>query len=322
MAARLGPVLHALAERGVYFGGSSWKYEGWLGSIYTPERYVTRRKFSRKKFEAECLSEYVETFPSVGGDFSFYQFPTADYWSRLFSATPPTFTFGLKVPEHITVPRWPGHARYGARAGETNEFFLDAGFFERQFIAPLTPHREQVGVLMFEFGAFSKSDFPNAAAFLERLTTFLDALPSGWRYGVEIRNKDFLGSEYCAALAQRNVAHIFNAWTRMPTLSDQIALPEAFTADFAVVRALLQKGRAYEDAVSLFEPYRGVQESDLETRDAMRQVADRGLRLRQRVYIFVNNRLEGYSPGTIEAILAGAKSGPLAEVAAPLLRPL
>jgi hypothetical protein len=34
----------------VYFGTSSWKYEGWLGSIYTPERYLTRGKFSKKKW--------------------------------------------------------------------------------------------------------------------------------------------------------------------------------------------------------------------------------------------------------------------------------
>ena len=71
-------LLRRLAESGVYFGTSSWKYEGWLGSIYTPKRYVTRKKFSRKKFEAECIREYAATFPTVGGDFSFYQFPSAE----------------------------------------------------------------------------------------------------------------------------------------------------------------------------------------------------------------------------------------------------
>ena len=34
LAARLRPILRAWADRGVYFGTSSWKYEGWLGSIY------------------------------------------------------------------------------------------------------------------------------------------------------------------------------------------------------------------------------------------------------------------------------------------------
>src|SRR3954453_3737075 len=96
-AARLGPRLKALAERGVYLGTSSWKYEGWLGSIYTPERYFTRGKFSRKKFEAECLQEYAETFPAVGGDFSFYQFPSPEFWSQLFTGLPANFEFGLKV---------------------------------------------------------------------------------------------------------------------------------------------------------------------------------------------------------------------------------
>jgi uncharacterized protein YecE (DUF72 family) len=78
-AARLAPKLRTLANQGVYFGTSSWKYEGWLGSIYTADRYNTRGKFSAKKFEAEFLAEYASTFPVVGGDFSFYQFPSAEY---------------------------------------------------------------------------------------------------------------------------------------------------------------------------------------------------------------------------------------------------
>src|SRR4051794_4130934 len=83
-AARLGPKLRALADQGVYFGTSSWKYEGWLGSIYTPAKYLTAGKLSRKKFETECLTEYAATFPTVWGDFAFYQFPTPDYRERLF----------------------------------------------------------------------------------------------------------------------------------------------------------------------------------------------------------------------------------------------
>ena len=43
-ASRLGPKLHALAERNVFFGTSSWKYEGWLGSIYSRDRYVDPRQ--------------------------------------------------------------------------------------------------------------------------------------------------------------------------------------------------------------------------------------------------------------------------------------
>ena len=102
--------------------------------------------------------------------------------------------------------------------------------------------------------------------------------------------------------ARHNVAHVFNAWTRMPSLTDQIAIPDAFTADFSVVRALLQHGRTYEQAVDLFEPYEKVQNPDPSTRGALRQIADRAVRKKQRAYVFVNNRLEGNAPSTIEAV--------------------
>jgi uncharacterized protein YecE (DUF72 family) len=304
LSARLAPALKSLAQRGVYFGTSSWKYEGWLGSIYTRERYVTRGKFSRKKFEAECLVEYAETFPVVGGDFSFYQFPKPEYWANLFHGLPASFGFGLKVPEEITVKRWPRHARYGARAGRPNEHFLDVAHFDRAFMQVLQPHRGHVAVLMFEFGTFDAADFPSGADFIESLERFLQTLPAGWRYAVEIRNKDYLVPDYFAVLARYNVAHVFNAWTRMPRIADQMTLAHAFTADFAVVRALLSKGRTYERAVKELAPYQEIQEPDLPARAAMRQIVDRAQRVGQRAYLFVNNRLEGNAPATIEAVIS------------------
>src|SRR5262245_30665832 len=114
-ARRLGSLLRTQAEKGVYWGTSSWKYDGWLGTIYCAERSVTRGKFSKKKFEEECLAEYARSFPVVCGDFAFYQFPSPDYWRRLFEGTPGDFLFAFKVPEDVTVPKWPGHARYGER---------------------------------------------------------------------------------------------------------------------------------------------------------------------------------------------------------------
>jgi uncharacterized protein YecE (DUF72 family) len=309
MASRLAGPLRSLADRGVFFGTSSWKYEGWLGTIYTAERYFTRGKFSRKKFEAESLQEYAATFPVVGGDFSFYQFPSVDYWARLFSDIPVSLGFGLKVPEQITVLRWPGHARYGSRAGLANETFLDSSLFERAFAGPLKPHCQHVAAFIFEFGTFAKSDFPSVADFLERLDVFLGTLPPGWRYAVEIRNKEYLGPDYFSVLAKHNVAHVFNAWTRMPTIADQIRLPGAFTSDFTVVRALLQKGRSYEQAVKEFEPYQETRKPDPATREALREIARRSMKTGQRAFVFVNNRLEGNAPTTIEAVASGLERG-------------
>ena len=301
-ASRLAPKLRRLAEKGIVLGTSSWKYEGWLGGIYSPERYRTRGKFSRKAFEAGCLEEYAQVFPVVCGDFAFYQFPTEDYWKRLFQSTPERFLFGFKVPEDITVERWPTHPRYGTRAGKENATFLDAEVFKTLFTRRLEPYRARVATLIFEFGTFARSTFPTPADFYARLDPFLESLPGGFRFSVEVRNPEYLGAEYFALLARHGVAHVFNAWTRMPELGAQQALPGAFSAEFTVVRALLARGRTYAQAVHAFEPYERVQEPNLPARDAMRRIAEEARRRSIPAFLFVNNRLEGHAPTTIEDV--------------------
>ncbi len=96
--------------------------------------------------------------------------------------------------------------------------------------------------------------------------------PRGFRYAVEIRNPEYLTPGYLDLLKSRNVAHVFNAWTRMPTLDNQAQLPDAFTADFTVVRALLKRGRGYDDAVKTFEPYKLVQEPNEGARAGMAEI--------------------------------------------------
>jgi uncharacterized protein YecE (DUF72 family) len=301
-AARLAPKLKALAERGVNLGTSSWKYEGWLGSIYSTERYVTRGKFSKKKFEETCLAEYAQTFPTVCGDFAFYQFPTDDYWQRLFDGTPSWFTIGLKVPETITVARWPKHARYGEKAGEENKAFLDTALLRSQFTRRLEPFADRVAVLIFEFGTFAKATFPTVDHFLFRLDDFLAGLPAGFRYSVEIRNPEYLEEGYFTCLAAYGVAHVLSAWTRMPELGAQLDRPGVETADFSVVRALLSKGRTYEQAVEALEPYEKIREPNEAARTAMRRIAERAMQRKKPAFLFVNNRLEGHAPTTIEAV--------------------
>src|SRR5215469_2764973 len=78
-----------LAENGIFVGTSSWRYEGWLDQIYTPSRYFTNGRFSKKKFHERCIQEYAETFPVVGGDFSFYSVPERSFWKKLFESAPP-----------------------------------------------------------------------------------------------------------------------------------------------------------------------------------------------------------------------------------------
>jgi hypothetical protein len=89
----------------------------------------------------------------------------------------------------------------------------------------------------------------------------------------------------------------------MPALDDQAQLPGVFTADFTVVRALLRTGRAYDKAVETFEPYDRIQEPNEGAREGMRLTAQRAMHARKDAFLFINNRLEGNAPSTIEAVV-------------------
>lgn len=297
--AALAARLLSYASEGIYIGGSSWKYEGWLGQIYTRGRYLTRGRFSRRVFEADCLREYAETFPTVCGDFAFYQFPGEEFWQKLFHQVPDGFRFAFKVPEPITCKVFPSHSRYGAQAGQANPEFLDGNALREKFLQPLAPHRAKTAVLIFEFGAFSRRSFASLPEFLDRLDPFLAALPSEFRYAVEIRNPEFLEKDYFACLRAHRVAHVYNAWSKMPELRYQMAIPDSATADFLVCRALLRHGRSYEDAVTLFAPYREIQDPNPEARESMRILIGRAREDKRLLLLFVNNRLEGNAPMTI-----------------------
>jgi uncharacterized protein YecE (DUF72 family) len=326
-----------LARRGIYLGTSSWKYPGWLGRVYTPGRYATRRAFSEKKFNDTCLAEYAQVFPAVGGDFSFYQFPSEAYWKRLMDQVPSGFRFGLKVPEEITVQRWPKLRRYGQRAGRTNEGFLDAVLLADRFLEPLWPHRDKVGVIMFEFGTVHRGPLSEPAGFVTELDRLLGKLPTDeFRFAVEIRNPNFLGegdgggagdtggeggsgrnaggsnsceaasdSSYLDCLRSHGVAHVMNSWTRMPPLDEQLALPGALTANHVATRLLLRPGRTYQQAVDQFAPYERAQEVYDEGRAALGELIEQCLAEQRMLFAFVNNRFEGNAVDTIEGILAG-----------------
>ncbi len=302
-AGTLHSLLAPLAEQGIYIGTSSWKYPGWCGQLYDEQRYLTRNKFSQAKFEENCLEEYALTFPTVCVDAGYYQFPTEAYMGKLCGAVPPGFRFSFKVTDTITLKSFPNLPRHGRFAGQANEHFLNADLFIGSFLKPCERYREQIGVLMFEFSQFHKRDFAHGRDFMAALDQFLGRLPAGWQYGVEIRNRNFLHPEYFAMLRSHGVAHVFNSWTRMPPVSEQVAMPESVTTDFLAARFLLTPGRTYEQAVAAFSPYTETKAADPEARAAVKTLIEKARSVRRRTFLYVNNRLEGNSLQTIMGFL-------------------
>ena len=301
-----------LAREGVFIGTSSWKYPGWLGQLYTNDRYVWHGRFSEARFERLCLAEYAEVFKTVCVDAAYYKFPDQHFLEGLVGQVPADFRFALKVTDRITLKHYANLPRFGRRAGTTNEDFLNANLFASAFLGPCQPFQANLGVLLFEFSHFSPRDFERGRDFAEALDQFLGKLPRGWRYGVEIRNRTFLHPDYFAVLARHGVAHVFNSWQDMMPVSEQLALPGSRTCpDFFAARLLLKPGRKYEEAVKLFSPYDLIKDPYPEGRAAGASLiqAARQRNGATKGFIYVNNRFEGNALATLAAMAEQAGSG-------------
>ncbi len=301
---RLREAAAALAARGIFIGTSSWKYPGWCGLLYSAERYTSRGKFAETKFNRECLAEYAETFRSVCVDGAYYQFPSEKYLTGLASQVPADFKFSFKVTDEITLKQFPQIDRLGARAGLVNPHFLDAEHFTRNFLGPCESIRPNVGLLMFEFSRFHPMDFRHPDDFAAALDTFLGRLPTGWDYGVEIRNEEFLGRAYLEVLRKHGVAHVFNSWDAMPPVDEQMQKVGGALDGLPLgARFLLKPGRSYQKAVEKFSPYTKVLEIYEQGRSAAAALIELALRKKSRLYLYGNNRLEGCSPLTLLAVI-------------------
>ena len=294
-AARLPP--------NIRFGTSSWKYPGWKGTIY---RASYR---SKRDFEARCLEEYA-TFPwfrAVGLDASFYRPPSIDQLERYAGQVPAGFAWVAKVWDRITVPRYGRARRYGDRAGKDNPDFLDPVLFREAFLPAFAGEvaKAHTGPFVFQFQSLGTGASTSVGPFLDRLDRFLSALPQDFRYGIEVRSPELLVPRYFKVLNDHGASHCFNHWSHMPPLVDQMRAAAAgggIRATWYLARLLTPLGMSYEQAVGQFQPYDRLQTPQPEMRRDVLRLVKRAMDRQAEAWILVNNRIEGNSPSTIDAI--------------------
>lgn len=286
------------------FGTSSWTYPGWRGMVY-------HRDYPKTGNSALMLEEYARfpLFRTVGIDSTFYAPPTPEMLTSYARALPPGFRCVSKVWDRLTVLTFP-KARYRALGGEPNPDFLNPQVFLDEILRPCeTGFRDHLGPFVFEFQTIARSEGLDPQGFANRLDDFFSHLPGEFPYAVEVRNPEYLTPPYFAVLREHNVAHVFNSWTRMPPVGEQIALPGAFSAPFTVARVLLRPGRTYSDAVDAFAPYDRIHDRNPELRHDIVRLIRQSQALRIPAYVLVNNRAEGSAPLTIAAVAAMLERG-------------
>ena len=288
----------------VKFGTSTWTYDGWAGEVY-------HRPY-RGAQPARRLEEYwrYPLFRTVGIDSAFYEPPIEEVLAAYARALPRGFPCVSKVWDRITARRFNQDARWGNLSGQRNPDFLNADLFKEAVLGPYARvFRDHAAAFVFEFQAMRGKDLPSAPQWAEELDGFLRQLPRDYRYAVELRNRELMTDSHGAVLARHGVAHVFNSWNEMPPIGEQLELPWTFPAAFTVARALLRPGRAYADAVKLFQPYERIRDPQPEVRQDLLRVIAEATRRHLEALILVNNRLEGNAPATVRALATALAGG-------------
>ncbi len=292
--------LESLARRlpsSLRFGTSSWTFPGWAGLVYH-RRYPSQRAFLR-----ESLAEYA-THPlmrTVGVDRGYYTpVPPTDL-AGYAQQVPGDFRAAIKVWQRIAMPGFPRHPRYGADAGKPNPDFLNAELFEEAVHAPVRDSfAEKMGPWILEIAPSPSPLDPDW--FHDRLDGFLARAPRDFPFAVELRDRKLLSARYAQTLADHGATHVFNYWSRMPPLADQMRVEGLLRGPLLVIRLLLPPGARYDELKKAYAPFDRLIAPQAAMRQDVVRLVRAALERDMEAYVLVNNKAEGSSPWTVRAL--------------------
>ncbi len=279
----------------IRIGTCSWKYDSWEGLVYSGEK------------DSSYLQQYSRHYTTVEIDQWFWSLfknntpvlPRADVVKEYAASVPPGFLFSIKVPNSITLTH-----HYGKGKGATlipNPHFLSTGLMVR-FLQAIEPLGDHIGPLMFQFEYLNKLKMGGLHHFLELFEVFCQGLPEGYRYGIEIRNPNYLRAPYFDFLAEHSLGHVFLQGYYMPPISGVYWEFKEKLMDPVVIRLHGPDRKAMEEGTGeIWDKI--VEPKDEELEEVVRIVRD--LKDRQlHSFVNVNNHYEGSAPRTIERLKA------------------
>jgi uncharacterized protein YecE (DUF72 family) len=143
--------------------------------------------------------------------------------------------------------------------------------------------------------------------FIEMFHVFLNGLPEGYQYCIEIRNPNYLKNQYFDFLAERHLGHVFLQGYYMPSIFE---LYEKFKDQLSDPVVLRLHGL---DREGIEERTNNVWDTIVDPRDGellrLKSVVNDLLQRGHQVFINVNNHYEGSAPRTIEKIKALLQPG-------------
>lgn len=261
------------------YGTSSWSEKSWLGPFYPPGTKP-----------GDYLAYYATQFATVEADTTYYRAPSRDLTRGWMHKTPPGFLLSAKFPRSIV------HAGEGEKPDATRVLVPEfVGPDTQRFLQAMAEMGEKCGPLVMQFPYFNRAAFAGLGPFLERLEPYLASLPKDFRYGVEIRNKNWLVPELLDVLRRHAAALVLVDLVYMPHPADLARDLDLVTTDFIYAR-LIGDRKAVEAHTKTFDKIVTDQSARL-TRWAelfeslMPRVRD--------TFVYANNHYAGFGPATI-----------------------
>ncbi len=251
-----GPPDWNLVHERLYLGTAGWSYDDWNGAFY-PSGTSSRAR----------LPYYARQFRSVEIDSTFYASPSRRTVQSWRQRSPEGFVFSAKFPRAIT---------HEAR-------LVGCGTEAATFIEVMSELGNRQGPLLIQLPpSFTVDRFDDLARFLE-------LLPDGLMYAVEVRHRSWLIDEYAELLERWKVAMTL-------TCGGQLGRFWRATSSIAYMRWL--------GGHNAFESYDHLQEPRDEELDwwapRMAHFLDRG----GTIFGYANNNYEGFSPETSRRVAA------------------
>jgi uncharacterized protein YecE (DUF72 family) len=300
----------------VFVGTASDRYAGWIGQIYSEDKYQGRiisrnRKVGGKSFKemvlpVDSLGEYFDHFQVLEIDYTFYQLlldqhgtPTQSYHvlkSYREHLTADDFLI-LKVPQVVFAQR----IRHGS-GYMPNDTYLNPEVFAHRFYLPATDLLgSHLRGFVFEQEYQRKDDRAPASELAEALAGFFEAVPGDQRYHIEFRTESYLNKAVFAILKEFGIGQVLSHWTWLPALSVQFAKSgHCFfnSGKQGIVRLMTPLGTRYEDAYARAFPFNQLVEGMLQPRmiHETAELMNEGIRQNVRMNIIINNRAGGNAP--------------------------
>lgn len=290
--------LQALGRRlpaQLHLGTSSWSFPGWRGLVYDHE-------YPASRLSRDGLAAYGQhpLLRSVGVDSSFYQPVDAERFTHWAAQVPAGFRFLVKAARHLTTP-WETDGR--GRPGGPNRFYLDPDFALRRVIEPMLEGlQHKAGPLLFQFPPLGSAQTDAPRRFAEALYRFLDRLPAGPLYGVEVRNPELQTTDLAQALHHGNARPVLSVHPRLPDWRQQKAWAAESGAGPLLIRWMLRPDRRYQEARADFAPFDQLQAPDPRHRELIADACRQTLQRKQPVYVIANNKAEGSSPLSLQRL--------------------